>query len=203
MRAKKPVAVSKADTFELDPTPSVRGRPRESVVVPRPKLWSLERRNRYAAVTTLTSAGRVLDEVETHFGVRTVAFDPDDGFHLNGKRVELKGVCMHHDLGALGIAAHPRAIERQVEILQAMGANAIRTSHNPPAPELLDVCDRLGMLVMDEAFDCWRRGKKRADGAPESAKDARYFDYAPRVRRLARTRPPRRSFAATATIRRS
>ena len=85
---------------------------------------------------------------------------------------------MHHDLGALGIAAHPRAIERQVEILQSMGANAIRTSHNPPAPELLDVCDRLGMLVMDEAFDCWRRGKKRDEGAPESANDARYFDYA-------------------------
>ncbi|HVR20823.1 MAG TPA: glycoside hydrolase family 2 TIM barrel-domain containing protein, partial [Polyangiaceae bacterium] len=177
-RAKKAVAVSKADGFEIDPTRAHEAARANLVIIPRPKLWSLERRHRYAAVTTITSAGRILDEIETSFGIRTVAFDPDYGFHLNGKRVELKGVCMHGDLGALGIAAHPRAIERQVEILQSMGTNAIRTSHNPPAPELLDVCDRLGMLVMDEAFDCWRRGKKRDEGAPESAKDARYFDYA-------------------------
>jgi len=177
-RAKKPVAVSKPDTFELDP-----GRAREAaranlVVVSRPRLWSLEERNRYVAITTITQAGHVRDEVETPFGIRTVAVSPDDGFSLNGKRVELNGVCMHHDLGALGSAAHPRAIERQVEILLEMGANAIRTSHNPPAPELLDVCDRLGVLVLDEAFDCWRRGKKRDEGAPESSEHARYFDYA-------------------------
>jgi beta-galactosidase len=177
-RAKTPVAISESDAFDIDPERSHEAARANLVVVPRPKLWSLERRHRYVAVTTITSAGRVLDEVESTFGIRTIAFDPDDGFHLNGKRVPLNGVCMHHDLGALGIAAHPRAIERQVEILQSMGANAIRTSHNPPSPELLEVCDRLGMLVMDEAFDCWRRGKKRDEGDPESAKNARYFDYA-------------------------
>lgn len=179
VRAKKPVATSKTDTFEIDPERAREAARANLVIVPRPKLWSLEKRNRYAAVTTLRVGGSVLDELETAFGIRTISIDPDRGFSLNGKRVELQGVCMHHDLGALGIAAHPRAIERQVEILQTMGANAIRTSHNPPAPELLDVCDRLGMLVMDEAFDCWRRGKKRSDEhAPESSRDVRYFDYA-------------------------
>ena len=179
VRAKKPVATSKPDTFEIDPERAREAARSNLVMVPRPKLWGLEERNRYVAVTTLRAAGRTLDELETPFGIRTISIDPDRGFWLNGKRVELQGVCMHHDLGALGIAAYPRAIERQVEILQTMGANAIRTSHNPPAPELLDVCDRLGMLVMDEAFDCWRRGKKRSDDqAPESSRDVRYFDYA-------------------------
>ena len=178
MPAKKPVAVSAPERFELDPERAKEAARSNLVTVPRPKLWSLENRHRYLAVTTLTREGAVLDELETPFGIRSVAVDPDHGFSLNGKRVPLNGVCMHHDLGALGIAAHPRAIERQVEILQAMGANAIRTSHNPPAPALLDACDRLGMLVMDEAFDCWRRGKKRPEGAPESAADTTFFDYA-------------------------
>ncbi|HEX6766187.1 MAG TPA: glycoside hydrolase family 2 TIM barrel-domain containing protein, partial [Polyangiaceae bacterium] len=177
-RAKKPTAVSEPEPFEIDP-----GRAREAaranlVVVPRPKLWSLEKRNRYVAVTTVTHEGSVLDELETPFGIRTVAVDPDHGFLLNGKRVELQGVCMHSDYGALGIAAHPRGIERQLEILQEMGANAIRTSHNPPAPELLDLCDRLGMLVLDEAFDCWRRGKKRPDDIDEFSSKIHYYDYA-------------------------
>ena len=82
---------------------------------------------------------------------------------MNGRRVPLNGVCDHHDLGALGAAINTRALERQIEILKAMGGNAIRTSHNPPAPELLDLCDRLGMVVMDESFDCWKRGKKQND----------------------------------------
>jgi beta-galactosidase len=179
VRSRKPVATSEPDRFEIDPVRACEAARANLVKLARPRLWSLEERNRYAAVTTIRHADRVLDEIETHFGVRTVAIDPDHGFSLNGKRVDLQGVCMHHDLGALGIAAHPRAIERQVEILKEMGANAIRTSHNPPAPELLEVCDRLGMLVMDEAFDCWRRGKKRSDElAPEASKDVRYFDYA-------------------------
>jgi beta-galactosidase len=179
VRSRKPVAVSEPERFEIDPVRAREAARANLVKLTRPKLWGLEQRNRYAAVTTVRHAGRVLDEVETHFGVRTAAVDPDNGFSLNGKRVELQGVCMHHDLGALGIAAHPRAIERHVEILKEMGANAIRTSHNPPAPELLEVCDRLGMLVMNEAFDCWRRGKKRSDElAPEASKDVRYFDYA-------------------------
>jgi beta-galactosidase len=178
-RAKKPVAVSEPDASGVDPARARVAARANLVVVLRPELWGLEARNRYVAVTTLRQGDQVLDEVETPFGIRTVAVDPDHGFSLNGKRVELQGVCMHHDLGALGVAAYPRAIERQVEILKAMGANAIRTSHNPPAPDLLDVCDRLGMLVLDEAFDCWRRGKKRSDDqAPEATENVRYFDYA-------------------------
>jgi beta-galactosidase len=100
------------------------------------------------------------------------------GFLLNGERVPLNGVCDHHDLGALGTAINVRALERQLEILQAMGCNAIRTSHNPPAPELLELCDRMGFLVMDEAFDCWahRQETRRLQ---------------PPLRRLARKGPPR------------
>ncbi|HZR19530.1 MAG TPA: beta-galactosidase GalB [Verrucomicrobiae bacterium] len=131
--------------------------------LPKPKLWSLQRPQRYVAVTALQVDGRVTDTYETPFGIRTIKFTADNGFLLNGARVELNGVCDHHDLGALGSALNVRALERQVEILKEMGCNAIRTSHNPPAPELLDICDRLGLVVMDEAFDCWVRGKKRND----------------------------------------
>jgi beta-galactosidase len=129
----------------------------------KPKLWSLQRPQRYVAVSALQVDGRVTDTYETAFGIRTIQFTADNGFVLNGTRVELDGVCDHHDLGALGSALNVRALERQVEILKEMGGNAIRTSHNPPAPELLEICDRLGLVVMDEAFDCWVRGKKRND----------------------------------------
>jgi len=134
-----------------------------SLTVANPKRWSLKRPQRYVAVTTVEQGGNVVDETETPFGIRTIAFVADQGFFLNGERVPINGVCDHHDLGALGSAINTRALERQIEILQAMGCNAIRTSHNPPAPELLDLCDRLGMLVMDEAFDCWRSGKRSND----------------------------------------
>ncbi len=100
---------------------------------------------------------------ETPFGLRTIKFTADNGFLLNGERVPLNGVCDHHDLGALGSALNTRALERQLELLKEMGCNAIRTSHNPPAPELLELCDRMGFVVMDEAFDCWVRGKTRND----------------------------------------
>ena len=105
----------------------------------------------------------MLDHYETPFGIRTIKFDPNQGFFLNGEHVRLNGVCDHADLGALGTAINARALERQIEILQEMGCNAIRTSHNPPAPELLDLCDRMGMLVMDESFDCWQSGKRPND----------------------------------------
>ena len=131
--------------------------------VPKPKLWDLATPHRYTAVTVVVQAGRVVDRYETPFGIRTIAFTVDDGFHLNGRRVQLYGVCNHHDLGALGAAFNTRAAERQLEILKEMGVNALRTSHNPPAPELLDLCDRMGILVMDESFDCWKRGKKGGD----------------------------------------
>jgi beta-galactosidase len=131
--------------------------------IANPKLWSLKQPNRYVAVTTVEQAGKIVDSCETPFGIRTIQFTPSEGFLLNGERVALNGVCDHHDLGALGSAVNARALERQVRILQEMGCNAIRTSHNPPAPELLDVCDRLGFVVMDEAFDCWARRKARND----------------------------------------
>ncbi|HZT23657.1 MAG TPA: beta-galactosidase GalB [Verrucomicrobiae bacterium] len=133
------------------------------LTVPDPKLWSLEHPYLYAAVTTVSQNGEILDQVEKPFGIRTIEFTATDGFLLNGRRVPINGVCDHHDLGALGAAINLRALQRQIEILKAMGCNAIRTSHNPPAPELLDLCDRLGMLVMDESFDCWERGKTKND----------------------------------------
>jgi beta-galactosidase len=127
------------------------------------KLWTLENRQRYLAVTSLEQDGKVIDRQITPFGIRTIQFTATNGFLLNGKRVPLNGVCDHHDLGALGAAINVSALRRQVQILKEMGCNAIRTSHNPPAPELLDACDSLGMLVMDESFDCWQRGKTHND----------------------------------------
>jgi beta-galactosidase len=129
----------------------------------KPKLWSIEQPNRYVVVTSILQDGKLVDRCETPFGIRTIEFTATNGFLLNGKRVPLNGVCDHSDLGALGSAINTRGLERQVEILKAMGGNAIRTSHNPPAPELLDVCDRLGMVVMDESFDCWERSKTKND----------------------------------------
>ncbi|WP_415911003.1 glycoside hydrolase family 2 TIM barrel-domain containing protein [Oleiharenicola sp. Vm1] len=134
-----------------------------ALVVKAPKLWSLRERHRYVAETRVLRDGKVIDGVRTPFGIRSIAISPERGFLLNGEHVVLNGVCNHHDLGALGAAINVRALERQLEILQAMGCNAIRTSHNPPAPELLELCDRLGFVVMVEAFDAWRLGKKRDD----------------------------------------
>ncbi|MEO6279830.1 beta-galactosidase GalB [Roseateles sp.] len=129
----------------------------------QPALWDVGSPQRHVAVVTVRQGNAVRDRVETPFGVRRIAFTADDGFHLNGRRVDLKGVCMHHDLGALGAAFNVRAAERQLELLREMGVNAIRTSHNPPAPELLELTDRMGMLVVDELFDTWTQAKKRQD----------------------------------------
>jgi len=100
-----------------------------------------------------------VDVYETRFGIRTLAFDSNRGFLLNGEHIKLNGVCNHHDLGALGTAINDRALERQFQILADLGANAIRTAHNPPAPELLELADRFGFVIMDEAFDVWTTGK--------------------------------------------
>ena len=105
----------------------------------------------------------------TPVGIRTFSFDARKGFTLNGRQTKINGVCMHHDLGCLGAAVNTRAIERQLQILKEMGCNGIRCSHNPPAPELLDLCDRMGFIVMDEAFDMWRKKKTAHDYA-------RYFN---------------------------
>ncbi|HJT72348.1 MAG TPA: beta-galactosidase GalB, partial [Terriglobales bacterium] len=127
-----------------------------SLTVPNPHRWDMGDPYLYELVTEVLDGDRVVDKYTTSFGIRTIAFDRDKGFLLNGKARKLNGVCLHHDLGALGAAVNRRAIERQIEILKAAGVNAIRTSHNPPAPELLDLSDRMGIVVMDEAFDMWR-----------------------------------------------
>lgn len=132
----------------------------QSFTITEPELWDIVNPNIYVAVTTVSQDGKVLDTYNTPFGIRDVEFTIEDGFHLNGNRVQLKGVCMHHDHGALGAAFHLRAMERQIEILKEMGVNAIRTSHNPPAREMLDLCDRMGILVLDEFVDTWIQPKK-------------------------------------------
>jgi beta-galactosidase len=137
-----------------------------SVSLSRPRLWGPppgQRPHRYVAVTTVARGVTVTDRYETRFGIRALRFDPERGLHVNGARVFLKGVNQHHDLGALGAAWNERAAERQLEILREMGANAIRMSHNPPAPELLELTDRMGFLVVNEAFDVWVRGKTPLD----------------------------------------
>ena len=141
----------------------------DSIWVDSPHLWSVDNPYMYTLVTELTLNGKRVDTYETPFGIRTIEFRADSGFYLNGEHVRINGVCLHHDLGCLGAATNERAIERQLQILKAMGCNGIRCSHNPPSPILLDLCDRMGFLVMDEAFDMWRRRKTDRDYA-------RFFD---------------------------
>jgi beta-galactosidase len=131
----------------------------QSVVVMRPKLWGLSDPQLYSLVTTVHAAAHPIDQVTTAFGIRDARFDTDRGFLLNGERIKLNGVCLHHDGGAVGAAVPERIWQRRLALLKDMGCNAIRTSHNPPAPELLDLCDTMGLLVMDEAFDEWRQPK--------------------------------------------
>jgi len=160
----------------LDPADEVVGREREQVVraekqptssgslytcrrqikVSRPELWSVENPQLYKAVIEIEVNGAAVDRYEVPFGIRSLRFDAREGFFLNDVHLKLKGVCMHHDLGALGTAINRCALQRQLQILKEMGCNAIRTSHNPPAPELLELCDTMGFLVIDEAFDEWR-----------------------------------------------
>ncbi len=123
-----------------------------------PRLWSCETPNLYKLETKVLMDGKEIDSHETSFGVRDIAWKKD-GFYLNGKKVRIKGVCEHHDLGALGSAFHTRAYERKIEKLKEMGCNSIRMTHNPPAPEVLDLCDKHGILVIDELFDIWKRQK--------------------------------------------
>ena len=127
-----------------------------SLTVSNPQRWDMDTPYLYRLVTEVVQGDRVIDKYSTAFGIRTIAFDREKGFLLNGKTRKLHGVCLHHDLGALGAAVNRRATERELQILQAAGVNAIRTSHNPPSPELLDLSDRMGLVVMDEAFDMWR-----------------------------------------------
>ncbi len=135
----------------------------QELKVEKPELWSVDNPYLYRVVTEVISDGRVADRYETITGIRSFNFDSEKGFFLNGKPLKILGVCNHHDLGCLGAAVNTRAIERQLEILKEMGCNGIRTSHNPPAPELLDLCDRMGFIVMDEAFDMWKIKKTDYD----------------------------------------
>ena len=115
------------------------------------------------AQTTISINGKIVDTYNTPFGIRTIEFSATNGFLLNGKRVEIKGTCNHHDLGAFGAVINTSALKRQLKMLQEMGCNSLRTSHNPPAPELLELADQMGFLVWDEAFDAWKIGKKKND----------------------------------------
>lgn len=141
----------------------------QRLAVASPLLWSPADPALYRVTTDVMAGDRHYDRVTTPTGLRTIEFDAATGFKLNGERMKLRGVCLHHDAGALGAVVNRRAIERQMSIMKEMGVNAIRVSHNPPAPELLYVCDSLGLMVMDEAFDMWRRKKTAHDYA-------RYFD---------------------------
>ena len=131
--------------------------------VNKPQLWSLESPNLYTVTTEIEENGRILDRDTISIGLRNVAFDVKKGFFLNGKNIKINGVCLHGDLGCLGTAINEDALYRQLLMMKDMGVNAIRCSHNPPAPELLNLCDSMGLLVMDEAFDSWMQGKTTYD----------------------------------------
>jgi beta-galactosidase len=133
----------------------------QQVAIPRPSLWSPEQPHLYTAVSRVYLDGALVDEQRTPFGIRTFYFSPDKGLVLNGRPIKMRGVCIHHDLGALGAAFFEEALERRLKSFKEIGVNAIRCSHNPMAPEFYDLCDRLGLLVMDEAFDEWIGGKRK------------------------------------------
>ncbi|MGN6540433.1 MAG: sugar-binding domain-containing protein, partial [Ginsengibacter sp.] len=135
----------------------------QKLSISNPILWSVDNPVMYKAVSKIFQNGKVIDTYETPFGIRTFYFDAAKGFFLNGKHLKILGVCDHENLGALGAAVNKRAIERQLEILKAMGCNAIRTAHNPPSVDLLDLCDKMGFIVMDEAFDMWMKAKNKKD----------------------------------------
>lgn len=127
----------------------------QSMIVANPKLWSPETPYLYTLRTEVSKDGELIDHVETPVGIRWFAFDPAQGFFLNGVNMKMKGVCVHHDAGGLGAAVPAKVWVRRLEALKEMGCNAIRMSHNPPASNLLDLCDQMGFLVIDEAFDEW------------------------------------------------
>ena len=141
----------------------------QKLKVRSPKLWSVNSPNVYQVKTQILVQGKVVDEVMTTTGFRDFKFDPVKGFSLNGVPMKINGVCEHHDLGCLGAAFYEDAMHRKLTILKQMGVNAIRSSHNPPAPELLNMCDTMGFIVMEESFDMWRRKKTQNDYA-------RFFD---------------------------
>ena len=156
----------------IDPNGKVVGKSKgakSAITVAKPMLWSCEQPNVYKVLTEVTVGGKVVDTYETTCGFRDFKFDARTGFWLNGKNFKLNGVCEHHDFGCLGAALNEDALHRKLTKLKAMGVNSVRSSHNPPAPELLNMCDTMGLIVMDESFDMWRRKKTQNDYA-------RFFD---------------------------
>ena len=135
----------------------------QSVDVPDPKLWSVDSPNLYWVRTEIMQNGKVVDSTDSRFGIRYLATDPNSGFYLNGVHTKLNGVCEHSDLGSLGMETYQAAVDRRIRTLKKYGVNAIRTSHNPVSPEFIEACDRLGMLVFEEAFDQWLKAKNRDD----------------------------------------
>jgi beta-galactosidase len=150
------IAVDKMGSGTLD----------QEFLIPNPKRWDVTQPNLYSVEIAVGEKGRVVDSERTTFGIRTFRFTADDGFYLNGRRLQLYGVNLHHDHGPLGAAFYIRAMERQLEIMRDMGCNAIRTSHNPPSPELLTLCDEMGLVVWNELFDKWDDKADRVDGQP-------------------------------------
>jgi len=131
----------------------------EMLTVADPRMWDINDPYRYQVISKVQYKGKVIDIEKQPLGIRTIEFKVDDGFWLNGRRVEIQGVCLHHDNGPLGAVANMRAIERKLEIMQAMGVNSVRTSHNPPSPELVELADNMGILLQIEAFDTWKKPK--------------------------------------------
>ncbi|MDW7692931.1 beta-galactosidase GalB [Flammeovirgaceae bacterium SG7u.111] len=149
-------------TLEAQESKTLKG----AITLENPRLWGpppTQKPNLYIAVTKVMKGDELLDEYETSFGIRSITFDGEKGLIVNGKAIYMKGVNQHHDLGALGAAYNHRAAERQLEMLKELGANSIRLAHNPPAPELLDLTDKMGFLVIDEIYDCWERKKTPLD----------------------------------------
>ncbi len=136
----------------------------QNFLVDAPQLWQLDDPKLYTARTTLSVDGKVVDSYDTRFGIRTIEYIPEKGFFLNGKQTKFKGVCNHHDLGPLGAAVNKSALRHQIELLHDMGVNAIRTSHNMPAPELAELCDEMGVMLMVEPFDDWGFRPKSPNG---------------------------------------
>jgi beta-galactosidase len=135
----------------------------QDIIVKNPKLWDLDHPALYRALVEVRAGNSILDDKVASFGIREIRFEAPTGFWLNGKNLKIKGVCLHHDGGAVGAAVPLSVWERRLETLKQIGVNGIRTAHNPPAPEFLDLCDSMGLLVMDEFFDCWTAGKNRYD----------------------------------------
>ncbi|MDQ3843267.1 MAG: DUF4982 domain-containing protein [Bacteroidota bacterium] len=154
-KTESPLSLSSKDQSESE----------QKITVASPALWSLEKPNMYSLRSVIVDKGKIVDETVTPFGIRNIQYDANKGFLLNGKRVKMNGVCLHHDAGSVGAAVPEAMWVRRLQILKEMGCNAIRTSHNPMAPEFLDLCDRMGFLVQNEIFDVWKAGKVKYDYA--------------------------------------